>query len=167
MTWNKDSSTKLIAQHQNVTTSYDWSIDTRGMTRGLKETHFKMGIFVLKLVQKKHTAPEIWDCQLGNPCAYNLIQGIQEGINDWQGIQGLSIRRKECRIPQSLTQRIGTTFTKVFPEPVYPEFMPPEDEVFSAEEQPLPAAVSPPTHQVLIPLIFTSSSYFVLAVVNT
>ncbi|GKE66014.1 hypothetical protein Tco_1520175, partial [Tanacetum coccineum] len=28
-------------------------------------------------------------------------------------------------------------------EPVYPEFMPPEDEVFPAEEQPLPAAVSP------------------------
>ncbi|GKB89917.1 hypothetical protein Tco_0962189 [Tanacetum coccineum] len=26
------------------------------------------------------------------------------------------------------------------PEPVYPEFMPPEDEVFPAEEQPLPAA---------------------------
>ncbi|GKB44116.1 hypothetical protein Tco_0889058, partial [Tanacetum coccineum] len=29
------------------------------------------------------------------------------------------------------------------PEHVYPEFMPPEDEVFLAEEQPLPAAVSP------------------------
>ncbi|GKD64584.1 hypothetical protein Tco_1306692, partial [Tanacetum coccineum] len=29
------------------------------------------------------------------------------------------------------------------PEPVYPEFMPPEDEVLLAEEQPLPAAVSP------------------------
>ncbi|GJU48535.1 hypothetical protein Tco_1218090 [Tanacetum coccineum] len=29
------------------------------------------------------------------------------------------------------------------PEPVYLEFMPPEDEVLSAEEQPLPAAVSP------------------------
>ncbi|GJU34829.1 hypothetical protein Tco_1183183 [Tanacetum coccineum] len=29
------------------------------------------------------------------------------------------------------------------PEPVYPEFMPPEDEVFPAEEQLLPAAVSP------------------------
>ncbi|GKC63832.1 hypothetical protein Tco_1096430 [Tanacetum coccineum] len=29
------------------------------------------------------------------------------------------------------------------PEPVYLEFMPPEDEVFPAEEQPLPAAVSP------------------------
>ncbi|GKG02846.1 hypothetical protein Tco_0310482, partial [Tanacetum coccineum] len=29
------------------------------------------------------------------------------------------------------------------PKPVYPEFMPPEDEVFPAEEQPLPAAVSP------------------------
>ncbi|GJV04210.1 hypothetical protein Tco_1337779 [Tanacetum coccineum] len=28
-------------------------------------------------------------------------------------------------------------------EPVYPEFMPPEDDVLSAEEQPLPAAVSP------------------------
>ncbi|GJS45632.1 hypothetical protein Tco_0595753 [Tanacetum coccineum] len=31
------------------------------------------------------------------------------------------------------------------PEPVYQEFMPPEDEVFLAEEQPLPAAVSPTT----------------------
>ncbi|GJT20715.1 hypothetical protein Tco_0890652 [Tanacetum coccineum] len=29
------------------------------------------------------------------------------------------------------------------PKPVYPEFMPPEDEVLPAEEQPLPAAVSP------------------------
>ncbi|GJX62485.1 hypothetical protein Tco_0295385 [Tanacetum coccineum] len=29
------------------------------------------------------------------------------------------------------------------PEPAYPEFMPPEDEVFPAKEQPLPAAVSP------------------------
>ncbi|GJT53021.1 hypothetical protein Tco_0988075 [Tanacetum coccineum] len=28
-------------------------------------------------------------------------------------------------------------------EPVYPEFMPPEDEILPAEEQPLPAAVSP------------------------
>ncbi|GJW28770.1 hypothetical protein Tco_0045645 [Tanacetum coccineum] len=31
------------------------------------------------------------------------------------------------------------------PEPVYPEFMPLEDEVFPVEEQPLPAAVSPTT----------------------
>nr|GEX35861.1 hypothetical protein [Tanacetum cinerariifolium] len=29
------------------------------------------------------------------------------------------------------------------PEPVYPEFMPPEDDILSAEEQPLPGAVSP------------------------
>ncbi|GJR60925.1 hypothetical protein Tco_1503087 [Tanacetum coccineum] len=29
------------------------------------------------------------------------------------------------------------------PEPVYPEFMPPEDEALPAEEQPLPAAASP------------------------
>ncbi|GKE67222.1 hypothetical protein Tco_1521383 [Tanacetum coccineum] len=28
-------------------------------------------------------------------------------------------------------------------EPIYPEFMPPEDDVLPAEEQPLPAAVSP------------------------
>ncbi|GKD77730.1 hypothetical protein Tco_1340351 [Tanacetum coccineum] len=28
------------------------------------------------------------------------------------------------------------------PEPIYPKFMPPEEEVFPAEEQPLPAAVS-------------------------
>ncbi|GJV03734.1 hypothetical protein Tco_1337303 [Tanacetum coccineum] len=31
------------------------------------------------------------------------------------------------------------------PEPIYPEFMPPEDDVFPAKEQPLPAAVSPTT----------------------
>ncbi|GJZ78244.1 hypothetical protein Tco_0642916 [Tanacetum coccineum] len=31
------------------------------------------------------------------------------------------------------------------PEPVYPEFMPPKDDVLLAEEQPLPAAVSPTT----------------------
>ncbi|GJZ82266.1 hypothetical protein Tco_0647439 [Tanacetum coccineum] len=31
------------------------------------------------------------------------------------------------------------------PEPVYPEFMPPEDEVLPAEEQPLPAAALPTT----------------------
>ncbi|GKE95318.1 hypothetical protein Tco_1580173 [Tanacetum coccineum] len=29
------------------------------------------------------------------------------------------------------------------PKPVYPEFIPPEDEVLPAEEQPLPAVVSP------------------------
>ncbi|GJY15672.1 putative reverse transcriptase domain-containing protein [Tanacetum coccineum] len=32
---------------------------------------------------------------------------------------------------------------KFVPEPVYPEFMPPEDEAFLVEEQPLPAVVSP------------------------
>ncbi|GKB82665.1 hypothetical protein Tco_0949560 [Tanacetum coccineum] len=31
------------------------------------------------------------------------------------------------------------------PEPIYPEFMPPEDKVFLAEEQPLSAAISPTT----------------------
>ncbi|GJU06847.1 hypothetical protein Tco_1123277 [Tanacetum coccineum] len=32
------------------------------------------------------------------------------------------------------------------PKPVYPEFMPPEDDVLPAEEQPLPTAVSPTTN---------------------
>nr|GFB20266.1 hypothetical protein [Tanacetum cinerariifolium] len=31
------------------------------------------------------------------------------------------------------------------PEPVYPEYIPPEDDVFPAEEQPLPAAATPTT----------------------
>nr|GFD51007.1 hypothetical protein [Tanacetum cinerariifolium] len=31
------------------------------------------------------------------------------------------------------------------PEPEYPEYIPPKDEVFLAEEQPLPAAASPTT----------------------
>nr|GFD61655.1 hypothetical protein [Tanacetum cinerariifolium] len=30
-------------------------------------------------------------------------------------------------------------------EPIYPEFMPPEDDVLPVKEQPLPAAVSPTT----------------------
>ncbi|GJY21211.1 hypothetical protein Tco_0393777 [Tanacetum coccineum] len=34
-------------------------------------------------------------------------------------------------------------YVPYIPEPVYPEFMPPEDDVLPAEEQPLPAAVSP------------------------
>ncbi|GJS79264.1 hypothetical protein Tco_0729145 [Tanacetum coccineum] len=34
-------------------------------------------------------------------------------------------------------------YVSCVPELAYPEFMPPEDEVFPAEEQPLPAAVSP------------------------
>ncbi|GKG47726.1 hypothetical protein Tco_0507211, partial [Tanacetum coccineum] len=33
------------------------------------------------------------------------------------------------------------------PEPVYPEFLPVDDEVFPAEEQPLPAADSPTHYQ--------------------
>ncbi|GKC54547.1 hypothetical protein Tco_1077292 [Tanacetum coccineum] len=37
----------------------------------------------------------------------------------------------------------STVYVPYVMEPVYPEFMPPEDEVFPAEEQPLPAAVSP------------------------
>nr|GEV87965.1 hypothetical protein [Tanacetum cinerariifolium] len=34
----------------------------------------------------------------------------------------------------------------LFHEPVYPEFMPPEDDVLLVKEHPLPAAVSPTTN---------------------
>ncbi|GJX79629.1 hypothetical protein Tco_0327778 [Tanacetum coccineum] len=37
-------------------------------------------------------------------------------------------------------------YVSYVPKPVYPEFMPPEDDVLPAEEQPLPAAVSPTTN---------------------
>ncbi|GJX70148.1 hypothetical protein Tco_0307319 [Tanacetum coccineum] len=40
------------------------------------------------------------------------------------------------------------------PEPVYPEFLPVDDEVFPAKEQPMPAADSP-THQ--SPGLYTES----------
>ncbi|GKA47903.1 hypothetical protein Tco_0740861 [Tanacetum coccineum] len=36
-------------------------------------------------------------------------------------------------------------YVPYLPEPVYPKFMPPEDDVLPAEEQPLPAIVSPTT----------------------
>ncbi|GKA81434.1 hypothetical protein Tco_0788126, partial [Tanacetum coccineum] len=40
----------------------------------------------------------------------------------------------------------GVDGPPIIPEPVYPEFLPVDDEVFPAEEQPIPAADSP-THQ--------------------
>ncbi|GJW45690.1 hypothetical protein Tco_0077336 [Tanacetum coccineum] len=46
-------------------------------------------------------------------------------------------------VPGPRGARACTTFSRVCPEHVYPEFMPLEDEVFLAEEQPLPTAVSP------------------------
>ncbi|GJV29667.1 putative reverse transcriptase domain-containing protein [Tanacetum coccineum] len=46
-------------------------------------------------------------------------------------------------IPEELEQ--APSLPEFVLEPVYPEFMPPEDDVLLAEEQPLPAAVSPTT----------------------
>nr|GFA50230.1 hypothetical protein [Tanacetum cinerariifolium] len=37
----------------------------------------------------------------------------------------------------------STVYIPYVPEPVYPEYIPPKDDVFSAEEQPLPTAASP------------------------
>ncbi|GJU60506.1 hypothetical protein Tco_1238272 [Tanacetum coccineum] len=42
-----------------------------------------------------------------------------------------------------LRSSVGTTLPDIVPELVYLEFMPPEDEVLPAKEQPLPAAASP------------------------
>ncbi|GJT05863.1 hypothetical protein Tco_0840325 [Tanacetum coccineum] len=36
--------------------------------------HTKDEKFALKSIQKKHTTPKKWDCQLGNPCSHILIQ---------------------------------------------------------------------------------------------
>ncbi|GJS20518.1 hypothetical protein Tco_0449150 [Tanacetum coccineum] len=39
-------------------------------------------------MQKKHTTAKKWDCQLGNPCAYILIQRSQLRIQSLEGIKG-------------------------------------------------------------------------------
>ncbi|GJT50202.1 hypothetical protein Tco_0976359 [Tanacetum coccineum] len=49
-------------------------------------------------------------------------------------------QRAMCQAPPS------PIYIPFVPEPVYPEFLPVDDEVFPAEEQPMPAADSP-THQ--------------------
>ncbi|GKF31347.1 hypothetical protein Tco_0101145, partial [Tanacetum coccineum] len=46
-----------------------------------------------------------------------------------------------CVVPEEPEQ--APLSPEFIPKPIYPEFMPPEDEVFLAEEQPLPVAVSP------------------------
>ncbi|GKE47396.1 hypothetical protein Tco_1478654, partial [Tanacetum coccineum] len=43
--------------------------------------------------------------------------------------------------PKELKQ--ASLSPEFFPEPIYPKFMPPKDKVFPAEEQPLPATISP------------------------
>nr|GFA37565.1 reverse transcriptase domain-containing protein [Tanacetum cinerariifolium] len=46
--------------------------------------------------------------------------------------------------PEELEQAPpSSVYIPYVPEPVYPEYIPPEDDVFPAEEQPLPAAASP------------------------
>nr|GEU86437.1 hypothetical protein [Tanacetum cinerariifolium] len=50
--------------------------------------------------------------------------------------------------PPSLDYVLGPEYPpspEFVPEPIYPEFMPAEDDILSAEEQPLPAAASPTT----------------------
>ncbi|GJZ18716.1 phospholipase-like protein [Tanacetum coccineum] len=78
MMWNKDSSTKLIAQHQNVTTSYDWSIRTRGMTRGSRKQHSKRVFLPKTSAKRNNNSKDIGIASLAFR-VLNLTQGLQEG----------------------------------------------------------------------------------------
>ncbi|GJT11598.1 retrovirus-related pol polyprotein from transposon TNT 1-94 [Tanacetum coccineum] len=70
---------------------------------------------------------------------YTEVSSPFEGLSDidqeFLTITGLRVGSKEPKQAPPLPDFVL--------EPVYPEFMPLEDEVFPAEEQPLPAAVSP------------------------
>ncbi|GJZ41253.1 hypothetical protein Tco_0588139 [Tanacetum coccineum] len=69
------------------------------------------------------------------------------GVDGHRGLQGsISIMWSAFQAPPSLNYVPGPEYPPspdFVPELVYPEFMPPEDEVIPAEEHPLPAAVSP------------------------
>ncbi|GKA61082.1 hypothetical protein Tco_0760489 [Tanacetum coccineum] len=56
----------------------------------------------------------------------------------------LALRRPE-QAPPSPNHQLHTIYVPFVPEPVYPEFLPVDDEVFPAEEQPMPALTTP-TH---------------------
>ncbi|GJX49328.1 hypothetical protein Tco_0276173 [Tanacetum coccineum] len=62
------------------------------------------------------------------------------------GINAVMSDSEDFTAPPSLDYVSGPKYPPspdFIPELVYPEFMPPEDEVLLAEEQPLPAATSP------------------------
>ncbi|GJV97207.1 hypothetical protein Tco_1548784 [Tanacetum coccineum] len=85
---------------------------------------------------------------------YTAVSSPFEGLSDIgsSGVDGLPMMLEDPYVeavlqsPPSLDYVPGPEYPPSLEfvlEPVYPEFMPPEDEVFPAEEQPLPAAVSP------------------------
>ncbi|GJY32919.1 hypothetical protein Tco_0417388 [Tanacetum coccineum] len=78
---------------------------------------------------------------------YTKVSSPFEGLSDIgspgvivHGYNGLPWMLEDPYVEAAIQETPPPDF---IPEPVYPEFMPPENEVFPAEEQPLPAAVSP------------------------
>ncbi|GKB23349.1 hypothetical protein Tco_0862750 [Tanacetum coccineum] len=87
---------------------------------------------------------------------YTAVSSPFEGLSDIRSSRadGLPMMLQEPYMEAALQAPISPDYVpgpEYLPspefvlEPVYPEFMPLEDEVFPAEEQPLPAAVSPTT----------------------
>ncbi|GKE42086.1 hypothetical protein Tco_1469370 [Tanacetum coccineum] len=63
----------------------------------------------------------------------------------WQYLVYLEAPPSPDYVPGPKEPEQAPLLPEFVPKPVYQEFMPPEDEVFPAKEQPLPAAVSPTT----------------------
>ncbi|GKF64981.1 hypothetical protein Tco_0188429, partial [Tanacetum coccineum] len=87
---------------------------------------------------------------------YMEVSSPFEGLSDIgsPGVDGMPVMLEDpyveaaLQAPPSLDYVPGPEYPhspEFVPESVYLEFMPPEDEVFPVEEQPLPAAVSPTT----------------------
>ncbi|GJX32782.1 putative reverse transcriptase domain-containing protein, partial [Tanacetum coccineum] len=97
-----------------------------------------------KIIQIKKRMQAASDKQKSYPDLKRNLMHFQVGdkvmlkVSPWKGVVHFGKRGK-----LNLGAKAGATSTRLFPELVYPEFMPPEDEVLPAEEQPLPAAVSP------------------------
>ncbi|GKA82150.1 hypothetical protein Tco_0788898 [Tanacetum coccineum] len=89
---------------------------------------------------------------------YTKVSSPFEDLSDIgsPGVDGLPLMLEDPYVEAGLQASPSPNSVRVFehhftayvpyvPEPVYPEFMPLKDEVLLAEEQPLPAAVSPTT----------------------
>nr|GEW38333.1 hypothetical protein [Tanacetum cinerariifolium] len=76
------------------------------------------------------------ESKLGKPELDKLVLGKLEALPPPDYVPGLE---EPEQAPPSLV------YIPYIPEPEYPEYIPLEDEVFPAEEQPLPAAASPTT----------------------
>nr|GEU39380.1 calreticulin/calnexin [Tanacetum cinerariifolium] len=89
---------------------------------------------------------------------YTIVSSPFGGLLDIgsQGVDGPPVMPEDLyayvvatfQAPSSLGYVSGPEYPpspEFIPEPVYPEFMPPEDKILSAKEQPLPTAVLPTT----------------------